>query len=267
MINKYTDGKLIRVDTFDLSGVGGAAKKVDLLYYNTINQEGKILKSVVHMSEIKSLNDKSQLIYDNTRLLANVYIPDGFGVDMSWTFGGEFDSGLNFSKLIKANTGDVTSYDPVTDYAPVIGNDVVMYDGWYTLVSFAPQHLDSYSGPGFVAGQWAEIGGDVMYAIIDNPSLSSDWQSIYSVPDQTVKVHHLIDSEQNTMKEEFFVLSHALSMYSDLLLKKMDGEWYTQATSIKPKIRTLQSKIEQNDYAFSQYVLNSMDYALISQLI
>lgn len=267
MIDKFTDGKVIRVDTFDMSEYTQMNKKVDLLYYNTINQDGLVLRSLVHVSDTKALDDDSQIIYDNTYLLSNVYVPDGFGVDMTWTCGGEFSSGLNFNKLVKPKDNTISTHDKTIAYAPTLGNDVVMYDGWYTLVSFAPQHLSSYHHPTGVLGEWAEIDGDIMYAAANAPEVASEWQSIYSIPEQNIEVYCNINRYGAAKSEDFFVLNQSLAMYSDLLLKKMDGEWYTQVTSIKPKIRTLQSKIEQKDYAFAQYILNSMDYALISQLI
>ena len=264
MRNVFSDGQLIIVDTFDLDEAYGTEYKVDLLCYNKINQDGAVLTSVVHVTDVKYGNDTAPIIYNPKFLLSNIKIPDEFDSNYKWTEVTQFQSQYNFKKIDQASSMYNEMYDAEKIYALTMGNDETIYDGWYTVISRGVDEISDFSI--LSQYQWGYSNGTVYYALVDNPTTPDEISPIYDIKDQSHGVFNTLYADE-TMQEDFFILSHSLTMYTNLLNKTLEKEWYTQFTSIRPKIRTLETLLEQKKYEKAQYILQAMDYALITQLI
>ena len=255
----HPNGKQIIVDTFQIEDATMIAK-VDILMYNKIKQDGTVLQSLVYVSEPKEVTDTSPIIYDPTDLLTNITLPNKFGANgYGWTEVAQYTTRYDFRKMASAGPVEHDWYDS-EDYAPTLGNDELMYDGWYTLQSRGvPEAINLNK----LEWGYATNIGDVIYITDD----SGTYSSIYSIDDETVKVYGINTFNGTYRSDDFFVFNHAAAMYVDLLDKAMDKEWFTQILSIKPKVRSIESAIEMEKYPVAQYIIQSMDYSLITQLI
>jgi hypothetical protein len=266
----YIDGKIIKITPSPITA-SNATVKVNILAYNKVNEEGVVLRSIVHVGEpqpmtlLSGTDTEAPIVYNPTELLTNITIPSKFDEDYTWTFINQFPSGYNFNKLKKTGSIDI-KYNLATSYAPTMGNDELIYDGWYTFESRAVPDITTPLS--MFKNEWAyDTAQGVVYAKIDNPQTAQDFSSIYNIHDQAEKVFAIDTYNGTYTSEDFFVLNHTLTMYSDLLKRKMDDEWFTQFMSIKPKVRSIQTAIELEHLPLAQYILQSLDYSLITQLI
>jgi hypothetical protein len=260
----YTDGQIIRIVPSPMTA-SNATMKVNILAYNKVNQDGMVLRSIVYVSDPQPLRSDIAVVYDPTKLLTNITTPSDFGTDFTWTFVSQFPSEYNFNKLKKGGGLD-GQYDLSTSYAPTMGNDEVIYDGWYTFESRAVPDISGLQS--MLKNEWAyDVTLGVVYAKVDNPQTDQDFSSIYNIHDASEEIFAIDTYNGYYTSEDFFVLNHTLTMYSDLLKRKMNDEWFTQFMSIKPKVRSIQTAVEFEHLPFAQYVLQSLDYSLITQLI
>jgi len=263
----YSDGRIIRAQTFDISNEGTDVK-IDLLIYNKINQDGSVLSSVVHVSDPRPANIEDPIQYDYTKIFQNVTLNEGnFGDDYTWTEVTQFNTLVSFKKLMATYNSMPIGFDATITYAPTLGNDELIYDGWYTIQTRAVPTVTDVSGLKKFEWGYMQSTGTVIYALMDNPPDLGETSMIHSINAQSDEVFNSRHFKGSILSEDFFILTHSLTMYADLLNKDLTKEWYSQFMSIKPKIRSIQAAIEQKKFSEAQYILQSLDYALIIQLI
>jgi len=139
-ISSVTDSVIIFTG-FDLSGLAGTfINKLDLLYYNRVNEIGEVLSSLVYISDILDTNDVTEKSYDVKKLYVNTVAERTLGVTSTMT---------DFTYLNckwATNNFFTESISPLvaTDHEELAANGIpspkleqqgIAFDGWYTQVS------------------------------------------------------------------------------------------------------------------------------------
>jgi hypothetical protein len=254
------NGTTIIADTFDMQGFSGTGSmKVDVLIYNTINGYGWVLSSVVFVSDPKELDDVSPIVFRDDELLTNINIPGKLEDSYTFIQSGTWATNKKYKKM--ARLDDVSGeFDISSNYAP-IANDSMAFDGWYTVQSRGPKNIADPLTQ-LVKNEGGILHEEVVYALDDNGNTSS----IYEIVDQTQPVYNIANVARN-LSYDLFAHNKTLALYSGLLTKVINRELYSNFLSIKSKLRTIDNSLEQDDYATAQYMIQSMDLGLISELI
>lgn len=245
--------------------------RVDLLIYNSVNEGGFVLSSVIYVSEPKDKVDEAPIVYDSKNLFTNVTLYNEIEKDFTFTNYDQYKVSQSFNS--KINSANYT-YNTATDFVPH-GNGEILLDGWYTMSSvFLPERTIGFLNS-IKKNYWCNVDGEIYRATKDYPQTANDLESIYTIGDQSEPIYNKVNIKAevpnkpvNAIKSyDFFVHDNVLALYHKILNKSMADEFCTGWMSIKPKLRTIESAIEQENYPLAQYVLQSMDYAIISQLI
>lgn len=266
------DGKGITVYTPDLSSIGNPMK-LDILYYNNINRYGEVLSSIVYISDVRSASSTSEIYYIPTNLLNNSQLEQSqtvvSGASTRW-----LNADILQNRMVVLNdtsrgaTHTYAKFDVNSSYAPQVSSGKYMYDGWYSMVSVAPESLPNIS-PDTKAGTLRHKSGDIQYANIANPTLASHWTSISNIVD-TVPIANLIrngDPVNPYIKVDFLIIMMSNTLYNGLTTKAMNSEWFTGIEAIRPKMRTIYSSVYNEDFATAQFLINSINLTLLSIII
>jgi len=256
----YKDGNIIKIPTPDLSCQYPRGKKLDLLYYNNVNDYGEALKTLVYNSGLKDVEDTSHIIYDPNSIYNNTPI------ESIYTISGSSNRWSNASilsvipSMVKNEDSYIEPrYNIATDFSVPSENYNNMYDGWYTQTTIVLQDYHTKTIPGTIS----YYNSSLLYLDINN-----DWRPLYDIISETpiYSLPGYIGMEFTT-EYDFFVTTKTLGLYKKLLDNKLDGEWATRISAIAPKLRSILSNVEIADYATAQYLLNSMSISLLSNLI
>jgi hypothetical protein len=258
----YSSNNTIIVDTYDmLSMATRAYSKVDMLLYNQINEDGYVLSSVVYVSNKRALDDTSPIVYDPSNLLPVISIPGKLTDDFTFINNKQYLSEYSFRKS-RAAGNEIKSYDFKTDYVPY-GNGDILVAGWYTMQSIAVPKISTYHN--LMKGEWGQRDSTkpVVYATIDMPS-EAQVRPIYDIENQAANVYGSEAVDHHFKKEyEFFSLGNMPVIYSKMPQK----DHYPEFMSLRAKYRSVEHHINQGNYGIAQYITQSMDYALISQIV
>lgn len=255
-------GDIIEIHTPDMTP-SGYDKKLDLLFYNSINRYGEVLKSLVYASDLKEEGDISEIAYTPKTLLNNTDFEKSLEVsDESvnmWLNEGITQTSYtllnntSYRKVNPYNTFSITS-----DYAPMVSQDNYMFDGWYTFASIVLGFIADSSA--VVAGTLRYNGVVVEYAIIDNPTQASDWEEITSI-DSSINMFNLISPH---VTRDFVVVSKTNSLYNNLSSKDLAAEWFSGIQAIKPKVRSIHANAKAQTFETCQHLINSINISLLS---
>jgi len=255
-------GNSIVLHTPDMSALTGT-KKLDVLYYNSINRYGEVLRSLVYVSDIRDIDDTTEIVYTPAELMNNTDLEKDMVLTNpevnNWLNDTITQTGstlLNNRSYKKTHT--YSKFNLATDYAPMVSDNKYMYDGWYTLASIVPEvHADN--GSGVLAGTLRDNSGIIEYAAIDSPS-AGDWNTLDNI-NTSVSMFKL---EAQYTSKDFFIVLNTNTLYHNLLSKKIDNEWFTGIGSIKPKVRSIYSNAENQSFEVCQHLINSINLTLLS---
>jgi hypothetical protein len=132
----------ISVSTFNIRNISSSAlsrlenvKKIDILFYNRVNEKGKVLSSVVYLSEIREGDETSEIFYRPRYLYKNS------SVELAMNLDGVVDFAyFNYIRHLEEPSSYFTptrvNSMPVHGYpSPIVSGNFAAEDGWYTLAS------------------------------------------------------------------------------------------------------------------------------------
>jgi len=268
MQKTYLDGNIIEITPFDLKCTG-AVYKLDLLYYNTINRYGEILKSLVYNSGPRSADDVSNIEYNPSKLFLNSDFELEYNLKETSNKWKNNTLQLSDIKLLKDNSYSAIHkydrYDIKTSFAPEYINGAYAYDGWYSLVSIALPKYDANEIVTSLDIRYNETSNRAVYMSPDLVTwLDLATDILYEEPIYDLSLH----SASNYNKSyDFLVIIKTLALYKTLLNKTLDSEWFTRLNALAPKLRTLEAAAEQHRYDLAQHMINSVNWSIMLLLI
>lgn len=264
MQNTYLNGVDIKVEPFDMTDTGDSYK-LDLLFYNDINRHGEVLSSLVYNSGSRDIADTTLIVYNPNKLFLNTLFETGYvltGESTRWKNADLLLTTLtNFrDNSAGADHSDYPQFDITTDYAPFYKNGEHAYDGWYTLYSVSLQAL---TDTGLPTGTLRHLGGVAQY-LNSTPA----WVNLDQI-DTAIDIYNFMYAVRGDvyLSYDFVSTVKVNSLNKRLLDNKLDNGWFKRLNILNPKIRTLESAIEFNNYGNAQHMINAISNSLLSLLI
>lgn len=289
----YVDDTTLTFTGFDLTGVP-MSNKLDLLFYNRVNEIGEVLSSLVYISNVLEIDDVTDKVYDMTKLYVNTEAE----VELAIT-----DSMTDFTYLNckwESNKYFNTSISPLAGYThdelalngiPSIKLDEhgIAFDGWYTQMSVGVRAITGGVPPvAYVKGllgihTFADVGDKVAVYMDANPGtpLADENWNVYTDfatdgtvnPDDSVLVEGtslgsiLVTTvpENPFIKQELFILPNYLAIYDDAAIQYAENPTYGNPfPTLRNKHRVIHNFAENNEYVEAQYILQSTDLLRMS---
>jgi hypothetical protein len=276
---------------FNLSASATSTMKLDLLFYNRVNENGDVLSSLVYISNPLSLTNVSDKQYDLRLLLANTTAEKLMNLNNSITDFRYLNSKYSMPSYF------IASMSPLSDQpvAPISENGDLSvrlnqyglsFDGWYTMMSVGIRPLTVGSPilgtprKGLVGiHTFADLGPQTAILTENNPSSpynDSNW-SLYTSfltdtvfnPDGTVyeRGTSLADLISTTsldnphIKCNFFVLSDYLELYDQAAEQYATYQTYGNAyPTLRNKHRLIHEYARNLDLFTAQFLLQTTDY-------
>lgn len=256
-------GDTIEADTPDMT-LSGNSKKIDLIYYNSINRLGEVLRSLVYISDVKDKDDTTEISYDPNKLLNNTILEKSLILSDSslYTWLNDSITQTNITMVNNMSFKIVNSfnnYSLTNDYSPKIFDNTYMFDGWYTLVSMAPNTINDVSS--VRAGILRNKSGVIQYATKDNPTLLTDWEDITTI-DTSIPIFSMEDVPN--VYKHFFVISKTNSLYNKLIEQQLAGEKFVEIRTVRSKLRTIYANANYSAFEIPQHMINAVNLSLLS---
>lgn len=263
---------------FDLSSNEDLADKLDLLFYNRVNEIGEILSSLVYISNPLSTFDTERKVYDVTKLYANTKAEMDLHVTSSTTdftyLNTKWQSGKYF----------VGSISPIMDTQHVVLSENGMpsvkieqfgisFDGWYTLVSVGIYNDSDLTTPmkNTIAyhtfSDLGQIPAILLYDIENSEDLAidSNWLPLYSspIPTEVSMASVLVSGSVNMpyLKQDFFILPNYIELYNKATIQYAEYPTFGNPFSmLRNKHRMIHDYCVSKDFIEAQYILQGTEY-------
>ena len=277
---------------FDLSITSPTmTNKLDLLFYNRVNNIGEVLSSLVYISDPLDLDDVTDKTYDMKKLYVNTDTEKSMKISMSK---------VDFTYLnCKWATSKFFTYSisPLVDTAweelPVNGDPSVKlnkfgiaFDGWYTQMSVAFRTISSVAPATMPVQQgllgihsFVNFGLKTAVLTVDSPSNIDDdavWNPYTTAiedgttnPDGSVllpgtSLANLIINlsvDNPYIKQDLFILPTYNALYDNAAVQYAEYPTYGNPfPTLRDKHRIIDEYAVDNDYMEAQYILQTTDY-------
>lgn len=275
------DSSTITFTGFDISTLSDLTKKLDLLFYNRVNEIGEVLSSLVYISNVLDTDDITEKVYDVRKLYINTNTEILMGILKTRTdftyLNCKWESSNYFTSSISPMAG--------TDHEELATNgnpsvklemDGIAFDGWYTQMSVGVKATPSPWAKDVVGYHtFAGIGSTLSVALIDTPTTDAHWTPYYTPvsngtvnPDGSVAVagtslaNLLITTSANNpyVKQDIFVIPTYLELYNLAVVKYAEEPTYSNPfPQLRNKHRIIHNFAVNNDFVQAQYLLQSTD--------
>lgn len=275
---------------FDLSA-SNASNRLDLLFYNRVNEIGEVLSSLVYISNPSAtLDNTTTKTYDVSRLYANTsaemsmqithLLTDFTFLNCKWKTSKYFVSSI--SPMV-----DTEHEELATNGNPSIKIEKygISFDGWYTQMSVGLGDSSSLVGTPYknliAMHTFSALGSLPAILLVDDPadiSLDVNWQYLYDSPilangttnpDGSILVAGIsMANILNTshvdnpyVKQDIFILPTYLELYDKAVVQYAEYPTYGNPFPIlRDKHRMIHSYAKENDFLEAQYILQSTEY-------
>jgi hypothetical protein len=283
---------------FDLSAGVSSETRLDLLFYNRVNEIGEVLSSLVYISnpldldDIDGNGDQAQKTYDVKKLYANTdtelalritqSITDYTYLNCKWTTSKFFTSSISPLADDRHEPLAVNGYPSVK-----LETYGVSFDGWYTQMSIALREITNESPPATVPVQkgllalhdFAAFGKIPAILLVDSPAditLDSVWSPITTFlttgttnPDGSILVPGvslgsvIISSSFDNpyIKQDLFVLPTYLGLYDSAVVQYAEYPVFGNPFPVlRDKHRIMHNYAIDNDFLEAQFILQTTEY-------
>lgn len=281
---EVTDSKVIFTG-YDLSAAVQCAQKLDLLFYNRVNELGEVLSSLVYISDALALNDVTEKEYDVRKLYRNTDLERRFNLTgvTDFTF-------LNYKwatpKFYTSSISPLAKYS--YEELSIAGNPSVLmskygvcFDGWYTQMSVGLQNSTAIVTPlkntlamysSVTYGNWpavrntAEAGSqeaywDLCYEFHTGDTTFNPDGSVNVPGTQMAAVLGVISASNPYIKQELFVTSTLVDLYKTHVVKYAEEANYGSPYPIlRNKHRVINIYADKCQFEDAQFLLQSMEY-------
>jgi hypothetical protein len=271
--------------------VNGPSQKLDLLFYNRVNEIGEVLSSLVYISNPLAVSNVSNKVYDVRKLYTNTDAERTMNITKSqedytylntkWKSGKFFSGSLSPLSDFRHNELAVNSIPSVK-----IEKYGFAFDGWYTQLSVGVRQLAVGTPPiaplrkGLLGIHNFAALGSVLAVLLQNdpasPYLDALWSPYTTVletgttnPDDSILVSGVsladvlttLSVDNPYIKQEIFVLPTYISLYNNAVIQYAEYPTYGNLFPIlRDKHRVIHSLAIENNFLEAQYVLQSTDF-------
>jgi len=276
---------------FDLSASNTAENKLDLLFYNRVNEIGEVLSSLVYISNPLELDDVSDKLYDVKKLYANTDAEKTMGITSSKTDFTYLNRKWATSKFFTSSISPLSD----TEYVELTTNGIpsvkmerygIAFDGWYTQMSVGFRSISVGTPPVGVVRKglvgyhtFADLGPQVAILTENAPAnidADSNW-SIYTYfledgtinPDGTVLVpgtslaslFTTLSSDNPYIKQDLFILPTYLELYNQAAIQYAEYPTYANPFPVlRDKHRIIHDYASDKSFHEAQYIVQTTDY-------
>jgi hypothetical protein len=274
---------------FDLSAIATVENKLDLLFYNRVNEIGEILSSLVYISNILEPNDVTEKVYDVKKLYVNTEVERLLGITDSMTdftyLNCKWGSSSFFTTSISPLSG--TSHEELaTNGIPSIKleQNGIAFDGWYTQLSVGVRTLNVGNPPSTWAKnligyhEYADLGTELSILLSNTASYDdTNWSPYFiMLTDGTVNPNGTILSPGTSLanilvtlsldnpyiKQDLFILPTYLDLYDEAVVQYAEYPTYGNMFPVlRDKHRVIHNFAENNEFLDAQYILQTTEYA------
>ena len=284
-------GSIVTFTGFDLSAVTGVEAKLDLLFYNRVNEIGEVLSSLVYISDQLEPDDTSDKIFNVKKLYANTDAENAMKIT---------PTKVDFTYLnCKYATSNffTTSISPLVDIKydelPTNGNPSVKlnafgisYDGWYTQLSVGFRTISGILPATAPVTQgllglhtFTTLGTVPAVLLIDSPA-NIDLDSVWNVyteaiengtvnPDGSILIPGIslanvlitLSDDNPYIKQDLFILPTYNELYDNAVVQYAEYPTYGNPyPTLRDKHRIIHDYASDNNYLEAQYILQTTDY-------
>lgn len=277
---------------FDLSSLAPTMEnKLDLLFYNRVNNIGEVLSSLVYISDPLDLDDITDKIYDMKKLYVNTDTEKSMQITISK---------VDFTYLnCKWATSKFFTYSisPLVDTAweelPVNGDPSVKlnkfgiaFDGWYTQMSVAYRTISSgapatspvlqgllgthsFSGPSLkpavlMVSNPVNIDSDSIWnpyvTAIEDGTTNPDGSILLPGTSLASLIINL-SVDNPYIKQDLFILPTYNALYDNAVVQYAEFPTYGNPfPTLRDKHRIIDDYAVDNNFMEAQYILQTTDY-------
>ncbi len=285
-ISLVTDSTIVFTG-FDISALDAAfTKKLDLLFYNRVNEIGEVLSSLVYISNVLDLDDVTDKTYDVKKLYINTDAERTLGVTTALVdytyFNTKWESSNFFTSSISPLSGTEHEELAVNGNPSVkLEQHGIAFDGWYTQASVGVRVIagDAATPLKDIVGfhTFADLGSTLAVALTATQSVAdTDWSPYTTIvengttnPDGSVAVagaslaNLLVTTSLDNpyVKQELFILPTYLNLYDTAVLQYAEFPTYGNPfPTLRDKHRVIHNFAENNQFLEAQYILQTTDY-------
>ena len=282
---EVTDTKIVFTG-YDLSAQTQFAKKLDLLFYNRVNDIGEVLSSLVYISDALDLNDITEKEYDYRMLYRNTDLERRFDLAnvTDFTF---LNHKWSTAKFYTSSISPLTkySYEPLSIAgipAVLLAKYGVCFDGWYTQMSVGLRDSGNITAPGMntlamfsspTKGYWpavhnspittnvAELYWDLCNEFHTGKTTFNPDGSVKVAGSQMAAVLTSSSADNAYVKQEIFILPLFVELYKAHTVKYAEEANYSSPYPIlRNKHRIMNLFADRGRFEDAQFLLQSTEF-------
>lgn len=287
-----TTSSVITFTGFDLSSLApGMSNKLDLLFYNRVNNIGEVLSSLVYISDPLDLEDVTDKTYDMKKLYVNTDTEKSMQINSKKVDFTYLNCKWATSKFFTYSISPLV--DTEHEELPINGDPSVKlnkfgiaFDGWYTQMSVAYRTISSGSPATspvlqglFGVHSFTGLGTAPSVLKISNPVNIDDdaiWnQYTTAIEDGTTNPDGSIllpgtslasliinlSVDNPYIKQDLFILPIYNSLYDNAVIQYAEYATYGNPfPTLRDKHRIIDDYAADNNFMEAQYILQTTDY-------
>ncbi len=287
---------VLTLSTLDVASISSSPEahltnttKLDILFYNRVNERGRVLSSIVYLSEVRLAADVASILYRPRYLYKNSSVELGMSLGSVTDF--SFFNYLRFDNEVSPYFAprEIEALPIAGDPSPLIMDKYVLLDGWYTLVS-----AGIYTQPDLATAEIVQLskGGlctlnsdtsDIArIALVDQPisNNSAHWRK-YDEFSTTLGIDatngallgvYLDESRPagpnsswspTYARQDFFIMANFKEVYKTLLNKYLavNNTYSSGYEQFKYKYRPIKALAKEGNFKEAQRFLQSTEFA------
>lgn len=284
-------GSTVTFTGFNLSSIPAVVSKLDLLFYNRVNEIGEVLSSLVYVSNQLAPNDTLDKTYNIKKLYANTDAENAMHITLSrkdftylnckWATSKFFTNSI--SPMVNVQHDELaTNGDPSVR----MNKYGVAYDGWYTQLSVGFRTISGASPATAPVSQgllglhtFAVIGTLPAVLLVSSPvniDLDSVWTPYTTIvedgttnPDGSILIPGTslanvlisLSIDNPYIKQDLFILPTYNELYDNAVIQYAEYPTYGNPyPTLRDKHRIMHDYASANNFLEAQYILQTTDY-------
>ena len=284
-------GSIVTFTGFDLSAILSVEAKLDLLFYNRVNEIGEVLSSLVYISDMLDPDDTDDKTYNVKKLYANTDAENAMGLTKDKVYFTYLNCKWATSKFFTNSISPMvdTQHDELAtngDPSVKMNKYGIACDGWYTQLSVGFRTISSGSPATIPVLQgllglhdFITLGTLPAVLLVNDPvdiDLDSNW-NLYTIavedgttnPDGSIlipgtslaNVLITLSDDNPYIKQDLFILPTYNELYDNAVVQYAEYPTYGNPyPTLRDKHRIMHDYASDNNFLEAQYILQTTDY-------